>query len=206
MQFLPQHNNAHVQSIPTPAKLKQISLSEFEALELEDVKDQLAVTHDLHDHMIGRLIMIATATAEHHLNRPIMTQKRAIYYNRFPHAYSIPLQCGPVQQIESIIYHKADNSTVTIDPALYDLTNEDHNAAATLKNGQRWPTDKLKSSEGIEILFTCGYSDYTDDIPMQIQAGMIDFIRWHYQNDAEGDMPASIHQHWAPYVLHTDIK
>lgn len=187
--------------IPRPVKFKRVVAPESDALDLDYVKEELRVTHNELDWSIQRLITLATNACETYTNRALITQTRAIFYDRFPVRDTIQLMFGPVQSITHLKTHDENGVTATFAAAEYFLTDEQQGGALTLHRDKTWPTTTLLPREGIEIQYVAGYGDTSEDIPVELTMGMINMIKWHFNEDSEGDMPSSIYDMWKGYRL-----
>ena len=186
---------------PVPVKFKRVEAPEIDALELERVKDELSINHDDDDYAIQALISAATSMCETYTNRALITQTRSIFYNQFPCEYSIKLRYGPVQEINRLTLHLEDGTSTDVDPSDYYLTDDESSGALTLNRYKYWPTDILRPREGIEIEYVCGYGDEAEDVPAELQVGMINLIQWQWQKESEEGLPENVSRFWDGYKL-----
>lgn len=180
-----------------PSLYKTVVPAAIDALELDDVKEELRITHNELDITIQRMIFQATQLCEDYTNRAIITQTRLIHYDRFPYGgYVLPLRGGSIQEVEHIKIHLDDGTTKIVDPADYFLTDSEGHGSITLHRNKTWPTDLLRIREGVEIQYICGYGDEEADVNINLVAGMMDYINWRFSDEAAEEMPASISHAW----------
>lgn len=137
------------------------------AVDLEDAKHHLRVESDAEDQLIESQIATATDWAEDFTGRQLITATWKLTLDRWPWTDHIRLPRPPVTAITSVTYHKSDGTSATMDAADYELdASSDHaNARLYLTTNADWPSDTLRRYAGIEVVYTAGYGDSSDDIP-----------------------------------------
>lgn len=179
------------------------------ALTLRLVKQYLLIDHNEDDAYLQVLIEAADAECERFTNRALITQTRVVWYDSFCSDY-LPLRYGPIQEVVKASVFDSDNAeTVIYDPAsdpavgtdIYRLTDSTMVGAFTLNTHQYWNTTYLRYREGIRIEYICGYGDDERSVPAELKIGLLEYIKFHYHDDAEGSLPSAVTRPWNKYRI-----
>lgn len=92
-----------------------------EPLSSTEAKAHLRVDHSDEDTLISSIIIAARVAIENYLDRKLVTQTIAEYYDSFPLTDAITLSFWPVQSITSITYTDTDGVSQTWDSSNYDV-------------------------------------------------------------------------------------
>jgi uncharacterized phiE125 gp8 family phage protein len=201
---------------PEPRRTALICLSPGEAIvSLDDAKTHLRVDTTDDDDYITALCATATARfdgGDGYLKRALLSQQWRLVIPRFHHCYHhrhahgahanrIDIPLPPLISIDAVKYLDPDGVQQTLDPADYRAINcgteESFIIPAT---GMNWPAISC-APDAVQIEFTAGYGDATDDVPAQIVvAAKLLMAQWY-------DMRMGIiAQNAIPYELPNGIK
>lgn len=148
------------------------------ALELADVKANLAVYHDDDDASLQRLIVAATAKVEKDCDRAFGAQTWEVIYDAFP-TDDIELEWGPLVSVTSIKYRDADLVEQTLAADLYGF--EEGHAHGIVHTLDTWPTAGT-SRNAVVVRYVAG-----DGWPEEImQAVHLLVGHWYRNREATG--------------------
>lgn len=105
-----------------------------------------------------------------------------MYLDQFPSERLIELPKPPLQTVNSVKYTKDDDTENTFSSSKYRVDDKDEPGKIVLKEDEEWPSDELKSVNGVVINFDAGYGDNQSDVPEAIKHGMKFLIGHWYEN------------------------
>lgn len=163
-----------------------------EPLSLDEVKKflRLELSETEEDVLLTTLIAGAREYAESYQNRPLVTQTWQLYLDRFPYDPEIELKPG-LQSVVSVKYTTADGAEIVFSADNYEVDNKSIIGKLILKNGISWPTDKLKSVNGVCVEFVCGYGD-AEDVPKLTKTAMKIWIAYQYADRQGEEQPKAV--------------
>lgn len=159
-------------------KIELISAPAEEPITLAEAKAQLRVDHDDEDALIESLIIAAREVVESKLERALITQTWAHYFDFLPGDYGFELQPG-VSSIVSVQYQDLNDTTQTVDPANYVLT-KDAVPQIRLSYSGEWPA-ALEYSDAVKITVVVGYGD-RHAVPEAIKQAIKLLVSHWYEN------------------------
>jgi len=97
----------------------------------------------------------------------------------------IKLPIGPVLSITSVKYTDAAGTVSTVSSADYDTDLTSLPARISLKSGRSWPSVNLKSVNGVDIEFVCGYhatASTTTSVPEELKLAIKMMVEHWYEH------------------------
>jgi uncharacterized phiE125 gp8 family phage protein len=151
-----------------------------EPVTLAQAKDQLRVTHDDEDTLIGRLVSVAVAhfDATGALGRAMITQDWAQWEPQSP-GY-VRLDMGPFQSLVSVEYYDADGVLQTADLADFETRLKNDFVICRPKENAEWPNADDRD-DAIKITYRVGYGD-ADDVPENVKHAILLLVGHLYEN------------------------
>ena len=142
---------------------------------LDDAKRHLNIAQTNTDHnlYLAQCLASARAFAETFTNRKLLTQTVTRYFDGWPSGEALVLPYGNLQSVTSVKYTDTVASQSTFSSADYHVETQDEPGRIVLKDGKSWPTDTLKTSKPIEVIYVCGYGEMPGDVPYPIRAGIL---------------------------------
>lgn len=136
------------------------------------------ITSHPDDDYIKELIATAVEWGEAFQNRSWITRAITVYLDGWP---SVPfyLPMPPIESITSISYFAPDGTETAIDPSTYWLTPD---GALSLSEGKIWPSDTLRSTSGVKIVYKAGYGDTADAVPKRCRQAVLLMVGHWYEN------------------------
>jgi uncharacterized phiE125 gp8 family phage protein len=164
--------------------LRLIAPPAAEPLSLADAKDHLRIDADntAFDAMIPAWIKAARESAEHILQRALVTQDWELVLDAFP-CGPIALAYPPVQQVISVKYLDTLGVEQTLAPAAYALDFENEPGWVHPALGTSWPAT-LATVNALRVQFRCGFGGAA-----AVPASIVDWIKLHVgisKRNAEG--------------------
>jgi len=115
---------------------------------------------------------LITATRRHCENRrgeSFITQTWELSLEEWPKENHIELPYSPLQSVTSVKYYDTDDTENTWSTSYYAV-NTHYNPGRVVKNyAQIWPSNVLRTSNGILIRYITGYGDLASDVPEEIK-------------------------------------
>lgn len=130
------------------------------------------------DDYIEELIATAVEWGEAFQNRSWITRTITVYLDEWPDVpFYLPMP--PIRSITSISYFAPDNTETTLDSSTYWLTPD---GALCLAEGKAWPTDALRSTMGVKIVYKAGYGDTASAVPKRCKQAVLLMVGHWYEN------------------------
>ncbi len=173
-------------------------------LSLGEIKDYLSIpdSDDTQDAELKQALRAATNSVERYTRRTLLTTTWTMFMDRFP-GRSLPWWDGvrqfadteltdlteaiiipksPLISITSITANHQDGTTTIATASTYiiDLASEPGRVA--LKVGETWPTDALRTINGVEVAFVAGYGPVGSDVPEDIRRALLIMIGDFHEN------------------------
>jgi len=152
-----------IQTLITAATKKPVSTLE--------AKDQLRITFNDDDLIIGRYIDAAIVWVEQYLQRKLITQTWNMFLDRWP--TKIEVLFGDLQSVTHVKYTDSDEVQATFTSDDYLVDTDSVPGRIVLKNEKTWPSDTLSPKNPIEIQFVTGYGDNASNVPQDIRDAVI---------------------------------
>ena len=149
-----------------------------EPVTLKQAKAHLRVTHCAEDELISHLIVGARQVCEQEIQRPLVTQDRALYLSAFPTRIELA-QC-PVQQIILVEYLDVNGDPQVLAPSNYILDEKSEPSWIVLAAGAIWPMTACQPN-AVTVSYRAGYGDAAD-VPVPIKQAMLLLIGHFYSN------------------------
>lgn len=86
-----------------------------------------------------------------------------------------------LQSVTSVKYVKEDDTVLTVNPSLYRVDTAAEPGKIVLKNDEEWPTDELKSVNGVEVEFVAGYGAAAS-VPEAIKIAIMMIVGHMFEN------------------------
>ncbi len=186
----------HSTTLKTAATVLPLSLGEIkDYLEIEDSIEE-------EDAELKQALRTATTSVERFTRRTLVTTTWTMWMDRFP-GRQLPWWDGirqgadseltdltepifiPKSPLISITHIKSHvqggtESTFSSGNYIVDLASEP--ARVALKVSQTWPTDALRTINGVEIEFIAGYGPVGSDVPEDIRRALLIIIKDLHEN------------------------
>jgi uncharacterized phiE125 gp8 family phage protein len=150
--------------------LKQ--LESWPAVSLEEAKAHLRIDTADADDELEALIPAATAFIENETRQSLVDSTFLLALDSFPAGRTIRLPRPPLKSVESVKYLDADGAHQTLSPSLYTVDAVTMPGRIVLHGGESWPAT-ADQANAVEIRFTAGYGDVTDDVPRLLRQGVL---------------------------------
>ena len=129
-----------------------------EPLTTAEAKAHLRVTGSDDDTPIDDIVATAREFIETETNRALITQTWDLFLDEFPGTDQILLPWPPLISIATVKYTPdADSGTTTFASSKYIVDLASEPGRIVLERDEVWPTDTLKSVNGVEVRFDAGY-------------------------------------------------
>lgn len=146
---------------------------------LDEVKDQLRISHTDSDSELTSLIVQATNYVEEQTGRRLITQTWKLTLDHFENETRLPYP--PLSSISSITYQDQDNATQTLASSEYTVDTLSEPGRLVQAEAGTYPTT-YNDLNSVTINFVCGYGDRTD-VPEQLKQAIKLYIQWIYDMD-----------------------
>jgi len=150
-----------------------------EPISLAEAKAHCRVDGDLEDTLIASLILAARLHIERSLDVALIGQSWSLYLDRWPDRAHVELPLAPLLSVDAVRLYGPTGSSMTLDPALFEVDAFSRRPRLGRRDGQSWPLPG-RGINGIEIAFTAGYGPSPDDVPMPLRlATKLLVAHWH---------------------------
>jgi len=154
------------------------------------------------DTLITGLIKAAREYCEGYQNRAYITQTWELILDAFPATFfQIPLP--PLQWAGagdmSITYYDTAGGAHLVATADYQVDTYSHKGRVYPVYGKAWPTDELRSMNGVILQFKAGYGLLTTDVPERVRLAIKVLVGHMYENREATDVKAHIE---VPFAVH----
>ena len=153
-----------------------------EPVTLQEAKDHLEISDDLHDSKIELMIRSAREKAETITQRSLIT--RTVEHVRSAFADQMCLPFAPLIDVSNIAYIDSDGAPQTLATSIYDVDNRSHVGSVRLAYGESWPSVRPVYN-AITITYTAGYGANAQDIPAPIRSAMLLMIGHLFEDREE---------------------
>lgn len=145
---------------------------------LDNVKIQLKLSGTDEDDFLESLIKTASLFFESFTKQTLITDT----YKTYRTVWDIfQLRRCPLQSIESIKYFDTEGVLQTLDSGNYYIVKNNFFGKVAFDESFESPSLRNRPQQ-IEIEFKVGFGDTTDDIPADIQQGLLEHIAYMYEN------------------------
>jgi len=211
--------------------LKLVTPPAITAVSVAQAKSYLRISGTSDDAMLELMIAAATEQLEMLTSRRFITSTWRYTRDQWPHVgfrdpYRgldyMPRQGAiqdwvggnatdyfelPIYPIIAITSFKTfDNAAAetTVNPLVYSLDTHSQPARIKLNHAMSWPTTAIRSTNGIEVVFTAGYGSSAESVPAGLRQAILDLVAHYYQNrgcDPDA-LPAGVQSLIAPYMIY----
>ena len=163
--------------------LVRITAPAVAPVSLIEVKEHLAITHDLDDAMLGRILDSAIASLDGHggrLGRAMIAQQWRYEFARFPYG-AVELPMPPVISIDLVGYVDSTATDQVFDAASYYTLGIGSTAGARVVPlaGASWPAVPSDAIGGF-VEFTAGYGAAPEDVPADLRHAIMALVGTAY--------------------------
>jgi uncharacterized phiE125 gp8 family phage protein len=155
---------------------------------LEEAKKHLRIETSDEDVLVTGLIEAAREWCEGYQNRAFITQTWEIALDSFPSENHIEIPKPPLQSIESVKYYGTDETEYTFSADSYYVDTYSEPGRIVLKFGETWPSDMLRTANGVIIQFTVGYGDTAASVPEKVKQAIKVLVGHLYENREATDI------------------
>ena len=179
-----------------------------EPVSLSELKVHLHMDQDMADDdaQLTAILVACRQIVEAHLKRALITQTWMLTLDRIgvmeeplweglregadmPRARNyIVLPKPPLQSVTSFVSYDDDDNASTFAASNYFVDTSTTPGRVVVRSGSSWPVPSRVAS-GIEITYVAGYGGGWNDVPMTIRTGLMEFVRWVF-DDCGGEMPS----------------
>jgi len=135
-------------------------------------KTHLNVDWTYEDLLIEEKLRAAISTVEAVTNRVLLQTTFRLYLDCFPRRDFITIPKGQLSSVNYLRYYPATSSVVTWDSSNYEVDSVREPGRLVLAYGKCWPTDVLRSVNGVEIEYIAGWPT-ADQIPYALKAAVL---------------------------------
>ena len=140
------------------ARWNLVTAPSTEPLTTAEAKAHLRVTGSDDDTPIDDIVAAAREYIEGETNRALITQTWDLFLDDFPNTNAIVLPWPPLGSVTTVKYTPdADSGTTTFASSKYIVDTASEPGRIVLEKDETWPTDVLKSVNGVEVRFVAGY-------------------------------------------------
>lgn len=152
--------------------VKQITPPAVTPVSEVELKAHLRVTSTAHDPDIAAALEAAVAEIDGTglLGRAMITQQFAQMSGPVSSGRDIELDITPAQSLDAVDFVKADGSTVSADPADFELISDGERAWIRASSG--WPADLARRPDAIALTYSAGFGDTPADVPATLRAAV----------------------------------
>jgi uncharacterized phiE125 gp8 family phage protein len=168
--------------------LKLITAPTLEPVTLEEAKSHRRIESSDEDVLIVGFIEAAREWCEGYQNRAFITQTWELALDCFPPEDRIRIPKPPLQSVESIKYYDTDETEHTFSADSYHVDTYSEPGRVVLKYGETWPSDTLRTANGVIIQFTAGYSDTAATVPEKVKQAIKVLVGHLYENREATDI------------------
>jgi uncharacterized phiE125 gp8 family phage protein len=184
--------------------LVMTSAPAVEPVSLAEAKAHLRVDISAEDVLIGSLITTSRLHIEAALDLALIDQSWTWSIDLWPHRRPLHLPLRPVVRIDSINVIDASDTPQTLAASAYHLDGSA--VPARLSWLAASPPRPGRPASGIEIAFTAGFGEESDDVPAPIRQALLLLIaHWYEQREpvatgvAATPIPGMVSELLAPY-------
>jgi uncharacterized phiE125 gp8 family phage protein len=150
-----------------------------EPISLAEARAHCRVDGDMEDTLIASLILAARLHIERCLDVALISQSWSLFLDRWPDRGHVGLPLAPLLSIDAVRLYGPTGSSMSLDPALFDVDAFSRRPRLCRRDGQSWPLPG-RGANGIEIAFTAGYGLAPDDVPMPLRLAVKLLVaHWH---------------------------
>jgi uncharacterized phiE125 gp8 family phage protein len=155
--------------------IRRVTDPAVEALTLAEAKAQLRVEHADDDTYIAGINQGGREWLEERTNRSFVLQTWDFFQDAFPNSSErfIELPRGPVITASTVKYTTTSATTAQeLTATAWSLDNASEPARVWLREGQTWPTDELRKTNGVEVRYTAGFATSATGVPQRVKQAL----------------------------------
>ena len=162
-------------------------------ISLPEVKSRLGITDDTREAQLAAMIRSATENTERYLRRTLIDTTWTMFLDKFPGkrlpwwdgvrqiadteltdlTEAIILPKPPIDSVVHVKAHKQDGTETTVTSTDYIVDTASEPGRIALKESKSWPTDALRSLNGVEVQYIAGYGPVGSDVPEPIREAIM---------------------------------
>lgn len=131
--------------------------SRIEIASLQEIKDNLRITHDHHDSLLCNLSSAAHSVIENYTGTAL--NLRAVTVRGSTFIQNMVFRYGPIYGDVAITYLDLDNNTQTLDPALYEVNPNLAGESELFFLDEGALPELYVSASAVTINYTAGFSE-----------------------------------------------
>lgn len=136
----------------------------------------------LEDTQITEWIILARRNVEALSNYALITQTWELYMDYFPRCDIIEMPHPPLQSVTSIKYYETDGTENTFSNTLYQVDADSIKGRIGLNDGEVWPSETLRTLNGVIIRYIAGFGDDETDVPSEYRQAILFLVGHYYEN------------------------
>lgn len=154
-----------------------------EPVSVEFLKTHARIDGNREDDLLRAYLQAAREGAELYTNRAFITQTLVAFLNQWPCSETIYLPRPPFQSVVQIrTLDESNDATEYSSDYYYTPSIVGGDGTVTIKTGSTPPATTERTFHGIEIEFTVGYGDTSDDVPGMIRLAITSWAKEAYEN------------------------
>ena len=163
-----------------------------EPVTLIEVKAFLRIDGTDEDTLLSSLIIAARNYAEDYQGRPLITQTWQLWLDDFPPHDCMPIRLkAGLQSVASVKYYPDGGIETIFGSSNYIVDITDYVGKIVLNEDYQWPSEDLRSVNGVCIEFVCGYG-LAVVVPEMTKTAMKIWIAHSYENREGSDLPKAV--------------
>jgi hypothetical protein len=185
----------------------------IEPITLDELKSHLRIDTASEDDFLKVLISSSRRNVERMLSRTLITTIWDLWLDHFPvetrqrgdgsdwwdgvkegpitmvdHTKRyIELPRSPVQSVTHLKTFDDNDNETTFSSSNYFVDTASDPGRLVLNDGQTWPTDDLRSANGINVQYVAGYGSNEGDVPEDIRVAIKMIAAHYYENRGDSD-------------------
>lgn len=132
-----------------------------EPVTLAEAKAHLNVDSGDDDTYISTLISVATDQFETDTARAFVDRTYYLDLTAFPSGDEIELPMPPLDSVTSVKHFSTGSATSTVSSSVYGVDTSNEPGRIVLEASKDWPTDELRSYNGVRVEYKAGYGNAT---------------------------------------------
>lgn len=162
-------------SIVTPPAIEPVTL--------DQALSHCSANSGIQDDDFRDWIRAAREEAERFQRRAFIEQTLQLSFDNYP-VFPIYLPRPPVTEVTSVKMYDIEDTETVVSVSDFLIDYNTSPARMTFAYGNVWPDVSLRDLNAIQIQYTAGYGDSTDDVPRYVKKAILFYVAYMYENRA----------------------
>jgi uncharacterized phiE125 gp8 family phage protein len=178
-----------------------------EPVSLAEAKAYLRLDDDDDDALVTTTITVARIFLERALDRVLITQGWTLFMDAWPAQPSLALPLAPLRDVSQVKTYAADDQPTVFASDNYFVDTASAPGRIVLRSAHSWPAPG-RPVNGIEIAFTAGYGNASNDVPAPLRQAVLQLVaHWYDRREpvaldaTPAEVPAMVATLIAPYRM-----